>query len=276
MAQAAPPVCQTGFQCQTVWRENLADERHIANPVSAFVMLKDDQLVRIVVRLYFPAFDVAAHKHIQKFEGVSGIQVFKAENGRQALKTAEENDLQCIILDIMMPDLDGLNATLKLRESKNIPIILLSAKSEDTDKITGLSFGADDYVTKPFNPLELMARVKSQIRRYVSLGSMEKKDSLIVTGGLALDLDSKEITLDGEKVKLTATEYGILEYLMKNIGRVLSTNQIYEAVWKEPSFQTEKTVTVHIRRIREKIEINPKEPKYLKVVWGIGYKIEKL
>ena len=199
-----------------------------------------------------------------------------AENGRQALKTAEENDLQCIILDIMMPDLDGLNATLKLRESKNIPIILLSAKSEDTDKITGLSFGADDYVTKPFNPLELMARVKSQIRRYVSLGSMEKKDSLIVTGGLALDLDSKEITLDGEKVKLTATEYGILEYLMKNIGRVLSTNQIYEAVWKEPSFQTEKTVTVHIRRIREKIEINPKEPKYLKVVWGIGYKIEKL
>lgn len=156
------------------------------------------------------------------------------------MKTAEENELQCIILDIMMPDLDGLNATLKLRESKNIPIILLSAKSEDTDKITGLSFGADDYVTKPFNPLELMARVKSQIRRYVSLGSMEKKDSLIVTGGLALDLDSKEITLDGEKVKLTATEYGILEYLMKNIGRVLSTNQIYEAVWKEPSFETEK------------------------------------
>ena len=207
---------------------------------------------------------------------LEGYKVFKAENGRQALKTAEENDLQCIILDIMMPDLDGLNATLKLRESKNIPIILLSAKSEDTDKITGLSFGADDYVTKPFNPLELMARVKSQIRRYVSLGSMEKKDSLIVTGGLALDLDSKEITLDGEKVKLTATEYGILEYLMKNIGRVLSTNQIYEAVWKEPSFQTEKTVTVHIRRIREKIEINPKEPKYLKVVWGIGYKIEKL
>lgn len=213
---------------------------------------------------------------LEIYLNLEGYKVFKAENGRQALKTAEENDLQCIILDIMMPDLDGLNATLKLRESKNIPIILLSAKSEDTDKITGLSFGADDYVTKPFNPLELMARVKSQIRRYVSLGSMEKKDSLIVTGGLALDLDSKEITLDGEKVKLTATEYGILECLMKNIGRVLSTNQIYEAVWKEPSFQTEKTVTVHIRRIREKIEINPKEPKYLKVVWGIGYKIEKL
>lgn len=220
--------------------------------------------------------DKAILDSLEIYSNLEGYKVFKAENGRQALKTAEENDLQCIILDIMMPDLDGLNATLKLRESKNIPIILLSAKSEDTDKITGLSFGADDYVTKPFNPLELMARVKSQIRRYVSLGSMEKKDSLIVTGGLALDLDSKEITLDGEKVKLTATEYGILEYLMKNIGRVLSTNQIYEAVWKEPSFQTEKTVTVHIRRIREKIEINPKEPKYLKVVWGIGYKIEKL
>ena len=220
--------------------------------------------------------DKAILDSLEIYLNLEGYNVFKAENGRQALKTAEENDLQCIILDIMMPDLDGLNATLKLRESKNIPIILLSAKSEDTDKITGLSFGADDYVTKPFNPLELMARVKSQIRRYVSLGSMEKKDSLIVTGGLALDLDSKEITLDGEKVKLTATEYGILEYLMKNIGRVLSTNQIYEAVWKEPSFQTEKTVTVHIRRIREKIEINPKEPKYLKVVWGIGYKIEKL
>lgn len=220
--------------------------------------------------------DKAILDSLEIYLNLEGYKVFKAKNGRQALKTAEENELQCIILDIMMPDLDGLNATLKLRESKNIPIILLSAKSEDTDKITGLSFGADDYVTKPFNPLELMARVKSQIRRYVSLGSMEKKDSLIVTGGLALDLDSKEITLDGEKVKLTATEYGILEYLMKNIGRVLSTNQIYEAVWKEPSFQTEKTVTVHIRRIREKIEINPKEPKYLKVVWGIGYKIEKL
>ena len=191
--------------------------------------------------------DKARLDSLEIYLNLEGYKVCKAENGRQALKTAEENYLQCIILDIMMPDLDGLNATLKLRESKNIPIILLSAKSEDTDKITGLSFGADDYVTKPFNPLELMARVKSQIRRYVSLGSMEKKDSLIVTGGLALDLDSKEITLDGEKVKLTATEYGILEYLMKNIGRVLSTNQIYEAVWKEPSFQTEKTVTVHIR-----------------------------
>lgn len=151
--------------------------------------------------------DKAILDSLEIYLNLEGYKVFKAENGRQALKTAEENDLQCIILDIMMPDLDGLNATLKLRESKNIPIILLSAKSEDTDKITGLSFGADDYVTKPFNPLELMARVKSQIRRYVSLGSMEKKDSLIVTGGLALDLDSKEITLDGEKSQ--AYRYGI-------------------------------------------------------------------
>lgn len=174
--------------------------------------------------------DKAILDSLEIYLNLEGYKVFKAENGRQALKTAEENDLQCIILDIMMHDLDGLNATLKLRESKNIPIILLSAKSEDTDKITGLSFGADDYVTKPFNPLELMARVKSQIRRYVSLGSMEKKDSLIVTGGLALDLDSKEITLDGEKVKLTATEYGILEYLMKNIGRVLYESDIRSGV----------------------------------------------
>lgn len=174
-----------------------------------------------------------------------------------------------------MPGLDGLNATLKLRETNNVPIILLSAKSEDTDKIAGLSFGADDYVTKPFNPLELMARVKSQIRRFATLGSMEQHENVLTTGGLSLDPDSKEVTLDGDTVRLTATEYGILELLMKNMGRVLSTNQIYESVWNEPAFSTEKTVTVHIRRIREKIEINPKEPKYLKVVWGIGYKIEK-
>lgn len=175
-----------------------------------------------------------------------------------------------------MPNLDGLNATLKLREKHNIPIILLSAKSEDIDKIQGLSFGADDYVTKPFNPLELMARVKSQIRRYTSLGSMDKKDGVIVNGGLVLDLTSRELSVDGEPIKLTATEYGIVEYMMKNMGRVLSTGQIYEAVWNEPSYSVEKTVTVHIRRIREKIEINPKDPKYLKVVWGLGYKMEKL
>ena len=207
---------------------------------------------------------------------LEGYNVLKADNGIDALKTAENNEIHCMILDIMMPKLDGLNALLKLRETKNIPVILLSAKSEDTDKITGLSFGADDYVTKPFNPLELMARVKSQIRRFVSFGSLEQKDSLLITGGLVVDTDAKEVTLDGESVKLTATEYGIIEFLMKNMGKVLSTNQIYEAVWNEPSFSTEKTVTVHIRRIREKIEINPKEPKYLKVVWGIGYKIDKI
>ena len=209
----------------------------------------------------------------------SGYDVIDVSNAAQAMDAYVHYGglIDVALLDIMMPGMDGSELCRWLRQkSDTMGIIMLSAKSQEVDKIRCLTQGADDYVTKPFNPLELMARVKSQIRRYVSLGSMEKKDSLIVTGGLALDLDSKEITLDGEKVKLTATEYGILEYLMKNIGRVLSTNQIYEAVWKEPSFQTEKTVTVHIRRIREKIEINPKEPKYLKVVWGIGYKIEKL
>lgn len=206
---------------------------------------------------------------------LEGYAVVKATNGEEALEAAKQHEIHCIVLDIMMPGLDGLNATLKLREANNVPIILLSAKSEDTDKITGLSFGADDYVTKPFNPLELMARVKSQIRRFATLGSMETRENVLTTGGLSLDPDSKEVTLDGDPVRLTATEYGILEFLMKNMGKVLSTNQIYEAVWNEPAFSTEKTVTVHIRRIREKIEINPKEPKYLKVVWGIGYKVEK-
>ena len=172
--------------------------------------------------------------------------------------------------------MDGLSAMLKIRQNFKFPIILLSAKGEDTDKIAGLSFGADDYVTKPFNPLELIARVKSQIRRYVSFGSLPVKDSLLITGGLTLDCDTKEVTVDGESVKLTAREYSIMEYLMSNMGRVFSSSQIYEAVWNEPSFQTEKTVTVHIRNIREKIEINPKDPKYLKVVWGLGYKIEKI
>ena len=175
-----------------------------------------------------------------------------------------------------MPRLDGLRTTLKIREKYNFPIILLSAKSEDTDKITGLGFGGDDYVTKPFNPLELIARVRSQIRRYVSLGSLKKSDSMLMTGGLTLNTETKEVFVDGDSVKLTAREYNILEYLMTNMGKVLSSTQIYEAVWNEPAFHTEKTVTVHIRNIREKIEINPKEPKYLKVVWGLGYKVEKI
>lgn len=175
-----------------------------------------------------------------------------------------------------MPKMDGLKATIRIRERYNFPIILLSAKSEDTDKIAGLGFGADDYVTKPFNPLELVARVKSQIRRYSSLGSMQKNEHTLTTGGLSLNTDSKEVIVDGEPIKLTAREYSILEYLMKNMGIVLSGTQIYEAVWNEPAFHTEKTVTVHIRNIREKIEINPKDPKYLKVVWGLGYKVEKI
>lgn len=205
-----------------------------------------------------------------------GYEVLTASDGFEALEVIENTELHCLVLDIMMPRLDGLRTTLKIREKHNFPIILLSAKSEDTDKITGLSFGGDDYVTKPFNPLELVARVRSQIRRYVSLGSLVKTDSVYVTGGLMLNTDTKEVSVDGEAVKLTAREYSILEYLMKNMGKVLSGSQIYEAVWNEIAFKTEKTVTVHVKNIREKIEINPKEPKYLKVVWGLGYKVEKI
>ena len=219
--------------------------------------------------------DIAILDSVEIYLKLEGYNVLRAENGRHALEQVKNNEVHCVILDIMMPGLDGLQATLKLRETNNIPIILLSAKSEDTDKITGLSFGADDYVTKPFNPLELMARVKSQIRRFTALGSMEKKEGVITTGGLSLDVPAKELTLDGENVKLTATEYGIMKVLMENLGRVLSSDQIYEAVWDEPAFDSRKTVTVHIKRIRDKIEINPKDAKYLKVVWGIGYKIEK-
>lgn len=197
-------------------------------------------------------------------------------NGQDALDYLETGDYDGAILDIMMPKMDGLTALRKIREDNNLPVILLSAKSEDTDKIAGLGFGADDYVTKPFNPLELVARVKSQIRRYSKLGSMEQQESLLVTGGLELDTDKKQVTVDGEDVRLTAREYQILEYLMKNMGRVLSSAQIYEAVWNEPAFSTEKTVTVHIRNIREKIEIDPKNPRYLKVVWGLGYKVDKI
>lgn len=201
--------------------------------------------------------------------------VVKAYNGAQALEALKEHTIHLILMDVMMPEMDGLSATIKIREEKNIPIIILSAKSEDTDKITGLNFGADDYVTKPFNPLELMARVKSQMRRYTSLGSIVPKKNILKTGDLELDIEAKEVRVDGEIVKLTATEYGIILFLMNNIGHVFSIEEIYEHVWDEPSYSVENTVSVHIRRIREKIEINSKEPKYLKVVWGIGYKIEK-
>ena len=209
-----------------------------------------------------------------------GINVIKAYDGIEALEALMENDVHLILMDIMMPKMDGLRTTMKIRQEKNIPIILISAKSEDTDKILGLNMGADDYITKPFNPLALIARVKSQLRRYTVLGNYsgqnkEETKSIISSGGLSLNQDTKEVLVDGEGIKLTATEFGILELLLKNQGRVFSIDEIYEKVWKEPSYNAENTVAVHIRRIREKIEINPKEPKYLKVVWGIGYKIEK-
>ncbi len=220
--------------------------------------------------------DEAILESVKIYLKTEGYDVLTASDGVEALNVIENNVIHCMVLDIMMPRLDGLKTTVRIREKYNFPIILLSAKSEDTDKITGLGFGADDYVTKPFNPLELVARVKSQIRRYSTLGSMQKAENTLVTGGLMLNRDSKEVTVDGDAVKLTAREYSILEYLMTNMGKVLSSTQIYEAVWNEIAFQTEKTVTVHIRNIREKIEINPKEPKYLKVVWGLGYKIDKI
>lgn len=220
--------------------------------------------------------DAAILESLKIYLSNEGYNILTAENGIQALEQIKNNTVHCVVLDIMMPQLDGLKTTLKIREKYNFPIILLSAKSEDFDKITGLGFGADDYVTKPFNPLELVARVKSQIRRYTMLGSIEIKASQLVTGGIILDTDTKKVTVDGEAVKLTAMEYKILEYLMLNMERVLSSSQIYEAVWGEPSYSSEKTVTVHIKNLREKIEINPKDPKYLKVVYGLGYKCERI
>jgi len=203
------------------------------------------------------------------------LNVFIASNGIEALETLQRHEIHLILLDVMMPRMDGIEATLKIRETKNIPIIIVSAKTEDSDKITGLNAGADDYISKPFNPLELTARVKSQLRRYTRLGDYKPNDDVIYAQGLALNKSTKTITVDGEEVRLTATEYKILELLMENKGRVFSIDEIYEKVWREPSFNGENTVAVHVRRIREKIEINPREPKYLKVVWGIGYKIEK-
>ena len=220
--------------------------------------------------------DKAIVRSIEIYLNAQGYKTFPAYNGAEALEIMHKEKIHCIIMDIMMPKMDGISATLEIRKSSNVPLIFLSAKSEDTDKIAGLTFGGDDYVTKPFNPLELCARVKSQIRRYVSLGSMEESQTLITTGGLSLDTEARKVTLDGEDVRVTATEYKILEYLMMNMGKTLSSNQIYENVWNENAFSTEKTVTVHIRRIREKIEFDTKNPKYIKVVWGIGYKIEKI
>ncbi|MDD4377802.1 MAG: response regulator transcription factor [Eubacteriales bacterium] len=205
-----------------------------------------------------------------------GYKIFKAFDGVEALDIVGKEKIHLIIMDIMMPNLDGIQATMKIRQEKNIPIIMLSAKSEDYDKITGLNVGADDYITKPFNPLELVARVKSQLRRYIDLGSMVKKTGVYKTGGLIVDDDEKTVSLDGEQVVVTPIEFGILKLLTQNAGKVFSMDQIYETVWNEPAYNPENTVAVHIRRIREKIEIDPKNPRYLKVVWGIGYKIEKL
>ena len=207
-----------------------------------------------------------------------GINVFKAYNGLEALEIVQKNDIHAAIIDIMMPVMDGIQCTMKIRELSSIPIIILSAKSEDADKILGLNIGADDYVTKPFNPLELVARVKSNLRRYTQLGNVDNKEGddefIFQAGGLVLNDNSKSVTVDGEEVKLTKIEYNILMFLLKNKGKVFSINQIYENIWNENAVSVDNTVAVHIRHIREKIEIDPKNPKYLKVVWGVGYKID--
>ncbi len=207
-----------------------------------------------------------------------GYNIVKAYNGKQALKVIQENEIHLVILDIMMPEKDGMETLEEIRKDKSIPVILLSAKSEDYDKIGGLNSGADDYITKPFNPLELIARVNSNLRRYVSLGSLENKDSskIYQTGELVINDETKIVTVDGKEVKLTATEFNILKFLLENKGKVYSIPEIYENVWKEEGFGAENIIAVHIRHIREKIEINPKDPKYLKVIWGVGYKIENI
>ena len=206
-----------------------------------------------------------------------GYNVLKAYDGVQAMEILQEQDVHLLIIDIMMPRLDGIHATLKIRETSSIPIIMLSAKTEDADKILGLNIGADDYVAKPFNPLELVARVKSQLRRYTELGNItEESSNVFKTGDLVINDELKEVMVDGNAVKMTPIEYNILLLLVKNQGKVFSINQIYESIWNEDAIGADNTVAVHIRHIREKIEINPKEPRYLKVVWGIGYKIEKI
>ena len=206
-----------------------------------------------------------------------GYRILKAYDGEQALQVLKENEVHLLIIDVMMPRLDGIRATLKIREDSSIPIIILSAKSEDTDKILGLNIGADDYITKPFNPLELMARVKSQLRRYTQLGNLNQQavGQIYKCGGLQINDDNKEVLVDGEPIRLTPIEYNILLLLVKNAGKVFSIDEIYEQIWNEEAIGADNTVAVHIRHIREKIEINPREPRYLKVVWGVGYKIEK-
>lgn len=223
--------------------------------------------------------DKAIVDAIEIYLSQEGYEIKKAYDGAEAIQMLEKEQFDLLIMDVMMPKLDGIRATLKIREKNNMPIIILSAKSEDADKILGLNIGADDYVTKPFNPLELVARVKSQIRRFTKLGStagVKENEAVYGTGGLVINDDQKMVTVDGEPIKLTPIEYNILLLLVKNQGRVFSIEQIYESIWNEEALGADNTVAVHIRHIREKIEINPKDPRYLKVVWGVGYKVEKL
>lgn len=213
---------------------------------------------------------------IEIYLSQDGYRIFKAYDGKQAMDILEREEIHLIIMDIMMPKLDGIRATLKIREYSSVPIIILSAKSEDTDKILGLNIGADDYISKPFNPLELVARVKSNLRRYTSLGSLHQENKAVYqVGGLVVNDETKQVFVDGELVKMTPIEYNILLLLVKNQGKVFSINEIYESIWNEDAIGADNTVAVHIRHIREKIEINPKEPRYLKVVWGVGYKIDR-
>ncbi|MDY4976079.1 MAG: response regulator transcription factor [Clostridia bacterium] len=227
------------------------------NPLSVLVVDDDREIV----------------SSISIFLKAEQYQVYQAYSGLEALEILEQHQVHLLLLDIMMPDLDGIQTLMRLRESKNVPVILISAKSEDADKIFGLTAGADDYITKPFHPSELMARVKSQLRRYTQLGAMQESGNKIVIDGLTLDTEGKTVTVDGEPVKLTPLEYKILELLCSNRGRVFSSDEIYRRVWKEDAFVSDNTIAVHIRHIREKIEINPKEPRYLKVMWGVGYKM---
>ena len=222
--------------------------------------------------------DKAIVEAIEIYLAQEGHHILKAYDGEEALKILKAQHVDLLVIDVMMPKLDGIRATLKIREELSLPIIILFAKSEDADKILGLNVGADDYVTKPFNPLELVARVKSQLRRYTQLGAAAGtvRANVYETGGLSVDDDKKEVRVDGDLVKLTPIEYRILLFLIKNKGRVFSISQIYENIWNEEAFAADNTVAVHIRHIREKIEINPREPRYLKVVWGLGYKVEKL
>ena len=219
----------------------------------------DDKDIRNALQIYLTA---------------EGYQVLQAENGQEALDILRGNEVHLVLMDIMMPQLDGMTATSKLRELYNIPVILLTAKSEDMDKILGLTVGADDYITKPFNPLEVIARVRAQLRRYTQLGGIPKREDILRAGGIEMDDKSKSVTLDGEPVMLTPTEYDILKLFLENPNKVYSSSEIYREVWHDAPLGAEGTIAVHIRHLREKLEINPSEPRYLKVVWGQGYKLE--